>query len=220
MEKFFEFLRKEGKALSAAPLSFVLLSGFYFAGGLAVGTLYFSERIASMREQLTAKEGLIGCYRVALSIDPASQGALTELSHDELRAKALSTIARLRDMCQSLRFQQEQIAEQFNAKIISDDRRRALVEAIRKEVGKQFVRTLRADASNVDNELRRRLGPTTVGAIPTISPNILSTDGATVDLLNLMPSGTPVIDDVIIRVLGDSIEQVAKLLPSESNTRP
>ncbi len=57
-----------------------------------------------------------------------------------------------------------------------------------KKWAERFIRTLRADSFNVDNELRRRLGPRAVAAIVGIPPSIVSDDGTRMDLSTLMLS--------------------------------
>ena len=65
--------------------------------------LYYSSQIGSLREQIAAKDGQLNRYRVALGIDPASKGALVELSNQELALKAQATVTKLRELNDLLR---------------------------------------------------------------------------------------------------------------------
>jgi hypothetical protein len=169
-----------------------------------------------INDQLTTKDGEIARYRVALGIDPASKGALIELNNQEMQAKAASTVVKMRDLCF---LQEKKIAEiqsQINAKTLDEKGRLDRIQAVHRELSEQFVRTLRSDAFNVDNELRRRLGPQAVATIIGITPSIVSDDGTRIDILSLVLSGTSFsmgFDINFVCVLADGIERMAKLLP-------
>jgi hypothetical protein len=169
-----------------------------------------------INDQLTTATGEIARYRVALGIDPASKGALIELNNQEMQAKAASTVVKMRDLC----FLQEkkigEIQSQINAKTLDEKGRLDRIQAVHRELSVQFVRTLRSDAFNVDNELRRRLGPQAVATIIGITPSIVSDDGTRIDILSLALSGTSFsmgFDINFVCVLADGIERMAKLLP-------
>jgi hypothetical protein len=202
--QLFTHIEHEWAQLRAAPVSFVMLLVLGVGAGLGIGTWYYSGRVSE-------KDGLIARYRVALGIDRSSQGNLIELTGEEMRAKGLNTAAALRDMCVSLRNQTESAAA--GATDDADKASRSL--RILKEVSDEFDRKLKADTYNVDNELRRRLGPKAVAAIVGVPPSVFSTsDRAALDVTGLTPSGTGMSAGFVC-TLADSIEQMARLLPTK-----
>ncbi len=203
-----EYIKAELAVLRGAPLTFVGLIVVSLTSGIAVGHWHFSE-------QLEAKDGEIHRYRVALGIDAASSGALVELNNQELQAKALSTATKLPDMCFSLRRKNDDLQAQLDAGKVDKKGQFDRHMAINKEMSEEFARNLRADSFNVDNELRRRLGPDAVRAIVGITPSIVSDDGTRLDLLSLLPGGSG-FDVGFTCTLADGIEQMAKLLPRDS----
>src|ERR1700677_2726545 len=96
MQSFFDYIKKEWAALIAAPWSFAGLTAVCLGAGFAAGMLYYSSQVGSLREQLNAKDGQLGRYRVALGMDPASKGALVELNNQELALKAQWLVLHLR----------------------------------------------------------------------------------------------------------------------------
>ncbi len=182
--------------------------------------LYYSGQVAALREQIGTKDGEIGRYRVALGIDPASKGALIELKNQELQAKAATTVRNLREFCFTLEKRSAEIQVQSNTGKID---KKASIErqmALDRDLSEQFVRGLRSDAFNVDNELRRRLGPQAVAAIVGVSPSIVADDGTRLDILTLVMSGNmPGFSVEFTCTLADGIEQMAKLLPLDPDVR-
>lgn len=215
MYTILEWVRGEWSVLKSAPFSFV---GSLLVG-LALASWYYHGQIVAVKEQLNTKDGQIGRYRVALGIDPASQGALIELNNRELQAKAFATVIRLRDMCSSLQKKSEAIQVQLHRGMIDEKARYERIDAMNKELSNDFMRNLRADAFNVDNELRRRLGPQAVAAIIGITPSVVADDGTRVDILTLVMRGVdaPGFSVGFVCTLADGVEQMAKLLQPNSN---
>lgn len=155
-----------------------------------------------------------GQVQVALGVEKASSGALIELTNTEMKAKASTTSARLRNLYQSLERQSRQIQALKNSGAIDEKAAAERSFAITREVSEEFDRTLRADAINVDNELRRRLGPQAVASIVGLPRSFFSaSDGAPIGVLGLLPSGTGM-SAGFLGVLADGIDQMAQLLPS------
>jgi hypothetical protein len=205
----FEYLKQEWAVLTKAPLSFIGLALVFFAAGIGVGLWHYSER-------LNEKDGQIGRYRVALGIDKASEGALIELSNIELQAKALNTVGKLRDMCSLYNKRTATVQADFNAGKTDQKGKDERVTAIDTEMSNEFVRNLRADSFNVDNELRRRLGPKAVAAIVGISPSLVDNEGNRIDLLTVVAGSESGFSVTFTCTLADGIEQMAKLLPLDS----
>jgi hypothetical protein len=76
-----EYMKVEVAVLKQAPFSFAFLLIFGLLGGVAIASWHYNQ-------ELTAKDGQLSRYRVALGIDPASKGALVELNNQELALKA------------------------------------------------------------------------------------------------------------------------------------
>ena len=157
------------------------------------------------------KDGLLARYRVALGIDKPSQGSLIELTNEEMRAKAMSTAAALREFTVSLRNQTDSAVA--GAKDDKDKAERSF--RILKEMSDEFDRKLKADSNLVDNELRRRLGPQAVASIVGVPPSVFSaSDKAAFSIIGMMPSGMGM-SAGFAGTLADSIEQMARLLPAK-----
>ena len=92
------YIQREWARFKDAPLVFVALLILGITAGWSLASLYYQGRIAD-------KDGLLARYRVALGIDKPSQGSLIELTNEEMRAKAMSTAAALRELTVSLRNQ-------------------------------------------------------------------------------------------------------------------
>lgn len=186
--------------------------------GFAGGMLYYSGQIGSLQQQLNTKDGEIGRYRVALGIDPASKGALIELNNAELQAKALSVSGKLQNVCSTYQKGMTENQADFTSGKFDEKGRRSRQIAIDQEMSDDFIRNLRADSLNLDNELRRRLGPQAVAAIIGITPSIVADDGTRVDIATLLLSsgGIPGFSMTFTCPLADGIEQMAKLLPADS----
>lgn len=194
--------------LRKAPISFAGLSILGIALGFGLAHTFLST-------QITTKDGEISRYRIALGIDTASKGNLIELNNQELSAKASNTAAKLRDICFTLRKRSDELKNLFDTGKISKKDLANRQTALDKDIGEDFARNLRADAFNVDNELRRRLKPEVVSTIIGISPTVTSNDGARIDMLQLLPAGYGM-DAQWTCVLADGIEQMAKLLPPDA----
>lgn len=177
---------------------------------------YYSSQVGSLHEQIDSKDGEIARYRVALGIDPASKGALIELTNQELQAKSATTVSKLRVFCSTLQKRTDEIQAQLDAGKIDQKTESEEKMAVDKELSQDFITNLRSDAFNVDNELRRRLGPQAVAAIVGITPSIVADDGTRVDILTLVAtSAMPGFAVGFTCPLAEGIEQMAKLLPSE-----
>lgn len=204
-----EFLKKEWNVLKSAPFSFAgsILVGFLLA------TWYYSGQIAAVKEQLNTKEGQISRYRVALSIDPPSKGALIELRNDELRPKAVATAAKLRELCASFRNRNERLQSELATSKLGEKEKAKRKFDLLKEESDEFDNTMRTDASLVEIELRRRLSPEAKASIVGLPPAFMASDGGILNMLNIT-SGSG-IDAAFICVLADGIEEMAKLLPAD-----
>ncbi len=172
-----EQLKSRWEVITKDPIAFFLLAAVGVVIGYASASWYFSRRltdrddlITSKNETIATKDGQLGRYRVALGIDKPSQGNLIELTNEEMRAKALSTVAAMREFTISLRRQTDSAT--VNVKEESERARKAF--QVMKEMSDEFDRTLKADSNLVDNELRRRLGRQAVAAIVGVPPSIIS----------------------------------------------
>ena len=215
MREIVDYIAKEWAVLRGAPFSFIGLTVLCLVGGVGLASWHYSERISATESQSNAKDAEIGRYRVALGIDKASPGNLIELAPDELKAKAMNTSSQIREFCFSYRSRSADLDAQFKKNKTSQEESFMGHRALAKEFSQDFDRKLKADSFNVDNELRRRLGPKAVAAIVGISPSIFSaSDGTPLDILQLAPSSFGV-EAEFACVLADGIEQMAKLLPSD-----
>ena len=115
LEKIAAFLEKEWDVLKKAPFVFITLSVLCLSVGYAIGMLYFDSQVASLHEELNAKDGQIGRYRVALGIDPGSSGALVELNNQELALRAQTIVLKLREMNRDLNYKLGLIQPQIPA---------------------------------------------------------------------------------------------------------
>lgn len=203
-------IQKEWHALRRAPGAFLTLLILGVAVGYGIGAWYYSGRLATKEVEAVVKDGQIARYRVALGIDPASKGALIELSNQELAAKAINTAAKLRTVCVTVRDASASIASD---KKLTDAQKAERFRAAHQKFSDEFDRTLRADAFNVDNELRRRLDPKAVAAIVGIMPSIQSDEGARLNILTLMPTGMGLSAGWTCTV-ADGMDQMAKILPT------
>jgi hypothetical protein len=206
-----ERLRAEGRVIKSAPFAFLVFLVIGGSVGYLASSWYYSKEI-------TDKGGEIGRYRVALGIDKASEGSLIELNNAELEAKALSTSLKLENLCSRYQKRITEIQEQKAEGKIDDKGMLDRQKAIDSELSYEFVQNLRADSFNVDNELRRRLGPQAVAAIVGITPSVVADDGTRVDITTLVLSagGMPRFNMDFTCPLANGIEQMAKLLPPDS----
>jgi len=201
-----EYIKAEFAVLKAAPLSFMGLVVLSVSAGIGIGAWHYGERLDTQETQIKR-------YRVALGIDHASEGALIELNNEELRAKALTVSANLQNLCSAYSRKVEEVQKDPKT---DEKGKHERIMAIDKDLSYQFITNLRSDAFNVDNELRRRLGPTAVAAIVGITPSIVADDGTRVDLNTLLLSagGLPGFNMTFTCPLAGGIEQMAKLLPT------
>ena len=65
-ERFVAYVEKEWAVLRTAPFAFVMLTALALALGFGGGMLYYSGQTGSLREQISAKDGQLSRYRVAL----------------------------------------------------------------------------------------------------------------------------------------------------------
>jgi hypothetical protein len=211
-----QWIKDNWAVLKSAPLPFIVLMISGAVTGYLVAAWYYSGQLESRAAVLEEKDHQLGRYRVALGIDKASEGALVELNNAEMRAKTATTSARLRELDASYRRRSKPMeangAQTSEEKKIAFDRNLALMA----EVSDEFQRKLRADAINVDTELRRRLGPKALGSIVGLPPTFYSaSDGAPIGILGLVSSVTTGMDAAFIGVLANGIDQMAQLLPGD-----
>ncbi|HVN63749.1 MAG TPA: hypothetical protein VMT58_03880 [Candidatus Binataceae bacterium] len=220
LASLFDYIKKEWAVLVNAPFTFVGLSILSLLVGFSGGMIYYSGQNGALREQINARDGEINRYRVALGIDVASKGSLIELSNQELRAKTETLVAKLRDLCHSYETRRLQIQERAASQKLNKQEKTLELENLTKEMNGRFVGTVRADTFNVDNELRRRLKPEAVAAIPQILPSLTeAAHGTQIDVMSLIPSDFFGIGIEMACSLADSIEQMANLLPPDSPGR-
>jgi hypothetical protein len=196
-------LRAESELMLKAPFAFAVFVVFGFFLGYVVATWYYSGRMAD-------QDGQLARYRVALGLDNRSDGALITLTNEELRAKAMATVEALRAFNIALRNETESATR--GAKDDKDRGERSM--RVLKNKSDDFDRTLKADAVNIDTELRRRLGPKAVASIVGVPPSFFSaSDGAPIGVTSLLPSGSGM-SAGFAGVLADGIEQMARVLPT------
>ncbi len=215
LERFVAFITKEWANLMAARTSFVMLTVLCLGLGFSGGMLYYSGQVGSLHEQLNAKDGLLGRYRVALGIDPASKGALVELSNQELALKTQSIVAKLREYTEMANSNNEAINKRVaDGKI---DKAEALKEemADMQNVDRQFDSNLAADTYNVENELRSRLDPSALAHVVRAPAFIFGSDPRSRVTFADMFRGTP-LEVSMLGVLANEMEEMAKLLPPDS----
>jgi hypothetical protein len=204
-QQLIQILHDERDVIVGAPfLSFVLV-GLGSILGYAVAKWYLTGR-------LTEKEGLLARYRVALGLVPGSRGVLIELTNEEMRAKATTTAAALRDFEIGMRNETQSAVS--GARNEADKAERAM--RILRDSSDEFDRKLKADAVSVDTELRRRLGPQALASSVGLPPTFYTaSDRAPIGITSLMPSGMGM-SAGFAGTFADGIEQMARLLPIEA----
>lgn len=213
MEWLLNHVTSEWQQLKAAPFAFMWL--FFlgcFIGIVFAGTLYRSQ-ITLKDAQLADKDAHLARYKVALGIETASQGVLIGLSNEEMRAKAINTAAKLRAFDVASR-------NVYNdtMKGVSDPHdqaeRRQQIEQMRSD---EFDRSLKADAINVDTELRRRLGPKALASIVGLPTTFYATANkdAPVGMVTLVASAASGWSSAFVGTLADGIERMAQVLPAK-----
>jgi hypothetical protein len=204
MQAIFDYIKKEWASLSAAPLAFV---------GLAVVCLgtasYVGYRAADWyyAKQIRDKDSQISRYRVALNIDKASPSILIELNNEELRAKAENTVGVIRGICLEFQKKDQVLAKQFDEQGLPKNRRDELWLAMATEIVGKFNRDAKSDFINLDEELRRRLGPSGINPLGLVSPEL----PFNITALTPGPFGS-----LYICNYADELDQMAKRLPSDS----
>jgi hypothetical protein len=214
LERLITFLRNEWKGLVGAPGSFATLTVLCLAIGFAGGMLYYSSEIGSLHEQINSRDGQINRYRVALGIDPASKGALVELSNQELGLKAKSTVASLRALGSELDAKLGVIQKEEEAKKIDDNQAFDQRMTAMKDVSQDFNNNLASDANNIQIELRKRLDPNALAHIVRVPAfDELDSNGKPANYIPLteLARGSG-FDTFFIKGLANEIEQMADLL--------
>jgi hypothetical protein len=215
MQAIFDYIKREWTNLRAAPLSFIGLAVVCLVSGFAAGVLYYSGQIGSLHEQISTKDGQLSRYRVALGIDPASKGALVELSNQELALKAQSIVAKLREFDKALEDKGKTINEQQQTgKISKEEADKAQFQAM-KDVSEAFDQNLASDAYNVENELRVRLDPSALAHVVRVPAFIAGSDPRSRLTLSELARGSG-FDATMLGRLADEMEEMAKLLPPDS----
>jgi hypothetical protein len=217
LQKLLEHILREWSVLKGAPASFIILVALSISAGLGIGAWHYSGRISEMETQVSTTNGEIHRYKVALGLEAASRGNLIELTNDELRVRALSTAAKLREVCTSLR-ERDEAAAKAEAKAVHklDQKEKFLRGVARmKSASDEIDRTVRTDTALIDNELRRRLSPKAIATIVGLSPSMYdAATGSPIDILALVTS-TGGGFSTSMCVLSNGIEQMAKILPSD-----
>ena len=221
MQKLFDYISKEWAVLRQAPGSFIGLAVVCLIVGFGAGLMYYSEQIETVKGRLEAANGQIGRYRVALGIDKASEGALVELNSKELALKAERIVAQMRELSRNYESRLEQLRKaQASEKSKKKDDLFAEQMRVMTEVSRDFDENLASDALNVENELHKRLTPEAlshvvrVPALIEIRPDgTRAPEGGRVTFLGLM-RGMPM-GAMLISLLANEIEQMAKLLPPD-----
>jgi hypothetical protein len=217
LENLAAHIQKEWAVLKTAPAAFVMLAIVSIGAGVAGGTWYYAGQVGSLHEQLYAKDDQLGRYRVALGIDPASKGALVELSNQELALKAQSIVAKLRSYAAMMHSENQGIEKRFKDGTISDSQAMNERLAAEKNVSEQFDRNLASDAYNVENELKSRLDPVTRSHIVGVPAFRFGSD----------PHDRVTMSDLFRRSgfaemlggLADEMEEMARLLSPISATK-
>lgn len=215
LERLFAYIEREWAVLKTAPFAFVMLAVLCSALGFGGGMMYYTAQVGSLHEQIIAKEGQISRYRVALGVDPASRGALVELSNDELAAKAQSTVKKLRELSNELDVKLGDIKKQADSGKISAKEASASSQAAMQQVSQDFDSNLASDANNLYDELHKRLDASAIAHV--VRMPAFKTDGVSVPLIALIKNSG--FDSFMIRGYADEIEQMAKLLPPDSQKK-
>jgi len=217
LQQFIDYIKREWAVLRGAPGAFVGLAVISLLSGVALESWHYSGQISTLTTQLNSKDGEIGRYRVALGIDKASQGNLVELTNDELRVKSINTASKLRGVCSSARAKDE-AASKAEANLDAKTKGERVFARFR-EASDEIDRNVRSDTALVDNELRRRLRPEAIASIPGVPTSLYNAaTGTPIDPLILGTAGGNGFSSMLC-ILADGIEQMAKLLPSDTGKR-
>ena len=211
-----EFIQKEWGNLMKAPTAFVMLAVLSLGLGYGGGMLYYASQMGSLHEQLSAKDGQLGRYRVALGIDPASRGALVELNNQELALKAQSIVLGLRQFGLELEEKCKAIDKRANSGELDKGKVGDEKMAAMKEISGDFDRNLASDTYNVENEVRKRLSPEAMAHVLRVPAFVIGGDLNSRVTMADMARGSG-FDAMMLGRLADEIEQMAKLLPPDSH---
>jgi hypothetical protein len=228
MKEIFDYIAKEWAVLRTAPFTFIGLAVVCLLGGVGIASWHDSGEIAADEAiskakdgeieardgEIKARDGVIHRYKVALGLEAASQGNLIELTNDELRIKSLNTADKLRQVCISLRLRDGGPWKEQKTEVARKAQAARFLADVR-EVSDQIDKSVRSDSLLIDNELRRRLSPKAVAAIPHLMPSVLDavTGNTPIEPLGFFSVGKGF--SFGICTLSDGIEQMAKLLPSD-----
>jgi hypothetical protein len=171
--------------------------------------------MGSLHEQLNARDAQIARYRVALGVDPASKGALVELNNQELALKTQAIVARLRQFSSELDEKSKAIDQRVSSGEIDKSKVGELKLNAMKEVSQDFDTGLASDTYNVENELRSRLDSSAMSHVITVPALMGDGDPRSRITFPDMFRGTG-FDVLMLRRLADEMEQMAKLLPPDT----
>ena len=164
-----------------------------------------------MKGQLDAANGLIGRYRVVLGIDRASEGALAQLTNQELALRAQGIVAKLRELSRELQNRtdaSQKSADSRKGKKAGDGGQQRQILA---ELTKFFDENVAGDMLNIDNELRKRLSGEALSHVIRAPAFVAGESRVTfLALVRSSPMGA-----MLIPAVADEIEQMYKLLPSD-----
>jgi|SRR5579871_3508774 len=208
MVKLWEYIKAEFAVLRGAPFTFVGLLVVSVGAGVAIGAWHYSER-------LETQELEIHRYRVALGIDKASEGALVELNNQELALRAQKIVADLRTLSTELDQKCSDIDKRAKSGELETSKAGEAKFAAMKEISQNFDGDLASDTYNVEHELRKRLSPEAIAHVVRVPAFIEGNDpNSRVTLFDFMRGSG--FDAMMLGRLADEIEQMAKLLPSDS----
>jgi hypothetical protein len=209
-----ESLREEKRVIRSAPFSFLVFLAIGATAGYWVSSLNYGGQVASLREQLDAKDAQVGRYRVALGIEPGSKGALVELTNEELALKAKPLVEQLRQFNAELAEKQNQIGKRASiGEIAAADVGKERL-AVDQEISKEFDSTIASDVYNVENALRSRLDSSALSHVMMVPGFIVNGDPRTRITIPGITRGP--MQAMMLDRLADEIEQMAKLLPPDS----
>ena len=115
-------------------------------------------------------------------------------------------LPKIRDACFSFRARNEKL--KADTALDKKGRGERWV-ALMKETSDDFDRRLRGEAVNLDNELRRRLGPSAAASIVGVPPSFYSaSDGAAIGVHSLVTTGGTRMSINFACVFADGIEQM------------
>jgi hypothetical protein len=208
-----EFVRAEWAELKKAPFSFVGLAVVFLCLGFAGGMLYYKSQVESFHAQIEGRDGQISRYRVALGIDKASSGSLVELSNEELQAKAINSVSKLRDLSKALDRRVADINSLVKANKITGKNGISQTQAAWVETTDEYHRSgLRSDVLNVNNELLKRIDPKVAATVIRV-PSVMDAEtGASISVAGMIPPQMGM-EALWLSTLADQVEQLARLLP-------